>query len=359
MRFEPISVNQAPLRGMTDSEPKRNFDGTTVSAQARRIADCRPSLGSKIQQKEANMLMDRVLHRAQLHPSHRNAPDEIGRVVDRPPLLAPTVLRGDTRLTQRWVHGGIHDYQNGLSGHVVMTYYGAPQHMHLRAGSTRLASRTQPGSITLIPEGHDGHWDIAGPIEVSHVYLTDERLQSCADLIAGGKSVELIYRVGFEDSTAAGIQELLSREAALDDPASRLFLEQAIDLLCIQLIRGHSSIGALRTPTPRRGLAGWQVKRVTTYMRDNLDQELGLQELAALVNLSRFHFCTAFRMATGYTPHEWLTVQRIERAKAFLRDPELSITDIALTVGYQTSSAFAATFRKIAGVTPTEFRHSL
>jgi AraC family transcriptional regulator len=293
------------------------------------------------------------------HPSHRDAPDEISRVVDRPPLLAPVVLRGDTRLTQRWVHGGIHDYQNGLSGHVVMTYYGAPQNIHLRAGPTRLASRTQPGSITLIPEGHDGHWDIAGPIEVSHVYLTHERLQASADLIAGGKSIELIYRVGFEDPTAARIQELLSHEAALGDPSSCLFLEQAIDLLCIQLIRGHSSIGALPASTPRRGLAGWQVKRVTTYMRDHLDQEIGLQELATLVGLSRFHFCTAFRMATGHTPHEWLTVQRIERAKAFLRDPRLPITDIALTVGYQTSSAFAATFRKIAGVTPTEFRRSL
>jgi len=81
--------------------------------------------------------------------------------------------------------------------------------------------------------------------------------------------------------------------------------------------------------------------------------------LATLVGLSRFHFCTAFRMATGHTPHEWLTVQRIQRAKALLRDPTLSITEIALTVGYQTSSAFAATFRKIAGVTPTEFRRSL
>jgi AraC family transcriptional regulator len=57
------------------------------------------------------------------------APDEIGRVLDRPPLLAPAVLRRDTRLTQRWSHGALHDYQTGMSGHVVMTYYGPPQHI--------------------------------------------------------------------------------------------------------------------------------------------------------------------------------------------------------------------------------------
>jgi AraC-like DNA-binding protein len=148
-------------------------------------------------------------------------------------------------------------------------------------------------------------------------------------------------------------------EAARGDPSSRLLVQQAIDLLCMQLIRGHSSLGALHTSAPRRGLADWQVKRVTTYMRDHLDQEIGLQELATLVNRSRFHFCTAFRMATGHTPHEWLTVQRIQRGKVLLTNPTLSITEIALTVGYQTPSAFAATFRKIAGVTPTEFRRAL
>ena len=291
--------------------------------------------------------------------SQLNAPEEIARILDRPPLLSPAVLRGDTRLTQRWAHGALHNHLKIMSGHVVMTYYGAAQHIDCRAGLARLVSRTQPGSITLIPEGHDGHWTIGGPIEVSYVYLTEKRLQSCADLVAGGKRIELIDRVGFDDPTAARILELLSHEAALNDPSSRLLVEQAIDLLCMQLIRAHSSIGVLPASLRRRGLADWQVKRVTNYMRDHLDEEIGLQELANLVNRSRFHFCTAFRMATGHTPHEWLTAQRIQRAKALLTDPKLPITHIALAVGYQTPSAFAATFRKIVGVTPTDFRRTL
>src|ERR1700678_1348047 len=157
--------------------------------------------------------------------SPRDAPEEIGRILDRPPVLSPQVLRGDTRLTQRWAHGGLHNHLKCMSGHVVMTYYGAAQHIEWRGGLPRLDSPKQPGSITVIPEGHDGHWDIAGPIEVSHVYLTEKRLQSCADQIAGGKRIELMDRVGFEDATAARILELLSHEAALGDPSPRLFLE--------------------------------------------------------------------------------------------------------------------------------------
>lgn len=109
----------------------------------------------------------------------------------------------------------------------------------------------------------------------------------------------------------------------------------------------------------RRGLANWQVRRVTTYMSERLDQEVCLQELARLINLSRFHFCTSFRLATGQTPREWLIARRIERACTLLAQPSLSITKIGLAVGYATPSAFAASFHKRMGMTPSEFRRAL
>ena len=87
-------------------------------------------------------------------------------------------------------------------------------------------------------------------------------------------------------------------------------------------------------------------------------ENIRLQELADLVNLGRFHFCTAFRMATGRTPHQWMTRQRIAYAKKLLKDGTPRITDIALVV-YETPSAFSATFHKVAGLTPSEFRRRL
>jgi AraC family transcriptional regulator len=94
-------------------------------------------------------------------------------------------------------------------------------------------------------------------------------------------------------------------------------------------------------------------------MREHLDEPIGLDELAALAGLSRFHFCTAFRQATGSTPYAWLVNLRIERARQLLAHPELPVTEIALAVGYETPSSFAAAFRKITGVTPSAFRRQL
>ena len=241
-----------------------------------------------------------------------------------PVALNREILRGDTRLTQRWSHGEIHDYLPGMNGHVVMTFYGAAQGIAWRSGAARQTSRTRPGSITLIPDGHDGHWNIGGPLEVSHVYLTEQRLQNCADLLANGRRVELLDRVAFDDQATSHILQMLSQPSVANDPASRLFVEQAVDLLCTQLIRAHSSIGTLQDP-PRRGLADWQVKRVTAYMQDFIDREIGLEEMASLVGLSQFHFCTAFRLATGMSPHHYLTALRMTRARKLLAEPSLSI----------------------------------
>jgi len=294
------------------------------------------------------------------HPDGDRTPgEEIGLILDNPPVLIEGALGSGTRLTQRWSHGAVHDSLPPMADHVIMTYYGEDREIRLQSDGRRIASRTRPGSITIIPEGSDGRWDVAGSIEVSHVYLPASRLQAIADVLAKGQRIELLDRVAFDDPVAARIMELLSRDASISDASSRLFVEQAIDLFCIQLVRGHSSVGALPDPEVKRGLAPWQVKRVTEYMIEHIGEELSLNELAGILHISRFHFITAFRQATGKTPHEWLVLQRIGVAKKLLRDRFLSITEVGLSVGYGTPSAFSAAFRKVVGVNPTDFRRSL
>lgn len=288
------------------------------------------------------------------------APDALARILDRAPPVAEAALRDETRLTAPWNHGALHDYLPAMQGHVIIAYHGDPQDIVWRTGGKeRLAGTTRPGTITIIPEGHEGRWDIAGPIGVSHVFLPDARLAAGAELLNGGRPLELLGRVGFDDPVAARVMELLGRDAAtVTDPAARLFVEQATDLLVTQLVRGHSSFGAIVEPA-KAGLADWQVRKVTSYMREHLEEPIGLDILSGLVGLSRFHFCTAFRKATGTTPHAWLVKLRMERARQLLADPSLAVTDVALAVGYETPSAFTASFRKIVGVTPGAFRRHL
>ena len=92
----------------------------------------------------------------------------------------------------------------GMSGHVVVACHSGEHEISWRVENRRIASRTSRRAFTLIPEGYDGHWEIGGPVEVSHVYLTQERVQACPDaLIGDGKWAELLPRVSFEDPGAA------------------------------------------------------------------------------------------------------------------------------------------------------------
>jgi AraC family transcriptional regulator len=280
-------------------------------------------------------------------------------VIAGPPPAATEIPERDALLTTRWPHHELHDVVPGLPVHVVGTYYGAPAARSWRIGRMRLGGVARPGGVSVIPAGWSGHWDIEGRSPVSYVMLSDSRLQAFALPFNRGRPVELGPRLAEPDPAGAHILRALCREASHRNPARRLFVEQALDLLCMHLLRAHSSLGRVTAPLPARGLPPWQVRRVTAYMTDRLDQSIGLDDLAKLTSLSRSHFCTAFRHATGRTPYEWLTKLRLDRARELMRDPKVRVTEIALAVGYQTPSAFTAAFRRDTGMTPSSFRRQI
>jgi AraC family transcriptional regulator len=289
-----------------------------------------------------------------------NTYDEVTRLLGgtSPPII-PEVLAGNTRLTGTWRNPPFDGYVPALTEHCIVRHVGGVSESWVKIDGKVATAAMVPGTLSLVPKGQESWRRSSRAMEVTNVYLGGERLQCCADQVGHGRRAELIDRVGFTDPKLLAIMTLLGDEAASGELTPRLFMEHLIDLLCLQLLRRHSAVAASLQATLRRGLAAWQVKRVTSYMRENAHQDLGLQELADLVGLSRFHFCTAFRLATGRTPYEWLTCLRMDRARGLLADPALRIIDVALAVGYQTPSAFAASFRRAVGVTPTEFRRTL
>src|SRR3981081_3490181 len=74
--------------------------------------------------------------------------------------------------------------------------------------------------------------------------------------------------------------------------------------------------------------------RVIEYIQQNLDQDLTLAKLAAMVYMSPYHFARLFKRSTGVPPHRFVVRQRITRARAFLAAQELSIAQIAPRVGF-------------------------
>jgi AraC family transcriptional regulator len=89
-----------------------------------------------------------------------------------------------------------------------------------------------------------------------------------------------------------------------------------------------------------------------------MNDDLSLDEMAESVGLSTAHFARMFRKSTGATPHQFVTRQRVERAKAMLRAPDARVLDVAVACGFKTQQHFAQVFRDVCSVSPTEYRQN-
>jgi AraC-like DNA-binding protein len=85
-------------------------------------------------------------------------------------------------------------------------------------------------------------------------------------------------------------------------------------------------------------------------------EPLTVDDLAAAAGLSRAHFSRAFRRAFGESPHQYLLTRRLERAAALLRTTDRSVAEVCLAVGLQSLGSFTTSFKRMFGMTPTEYR---
>ena len=114
-----------------------------------------------------------------------------------------------------------------------------------------------------------------------------------------------------------------------------------------------------RTQVHRGGMPIYQLRKLEDHVTAHLAEDISIERLAELVELSPSHFAHVFKETTGMTPLQFVTRQRITRAQQLIRETSRSLIDVGLDVGYTSPSHFAQVFRRVVGVTPTAFRSSL
>ncbi len=113
----------------------------------------------------------------------------------------------------------------------------------------------------------------------------------------------------------------------------------------------------LPLPARRRTpLQKWRLKRVIDHVDGHLARRITLADMAAAAGLTRMHFAAQFRTAMGMRPHDFVLRRRIDRARELLGDPERTLVDVALSVGFQTQAHFTTVFKRFAGETPHRWR---
>ena len=95
------------------------------------------------------------------------------------------------------------------------------------------------------------------------------------------------------------------------------------------------------------------------FIDSNFHRDITLEDVAKEVNLSTYYFSKLFKSEIGENFIDYLTHVRLDRAKELLENKNLSIKEICFTIGYADPNYFSRNFKKIVGVTPTEYRERL
>jgi AraC-like DNA-binding protein len=134
-----------------------------------------------------------------------------------------------------------------------------------------------------------------------------------------------------------------------------LFLDHFRLLFCAHVTQRYApSLSASKTY--RGGLAPWQKRRVSELLRENLDGQIGLADLAHECGLSVSHFARSFKTSFGTSTHQWLMQHRIDHAKRLMSQTGMSLIDIAIQSGFNDQAAFTRAFHQLVGVSPGRWR---
>lgn len=100
------------------------------------------------------------------------------------------------------------------------------------------------------------------------------------------------------------------------------------------------------------------VGRAVEIMREQLGEQLTVDDLARSAMFSRFHFSRIFQRVTGVSPGRFLSALRLQEAKRLLLATSDSVTDISYQVGYHSVGTFSARFRSSVGLSPSAYRQA-
>jgi len=207
------------------------------------------------------------------------------------------------------------------------------------------------GNIVIIPAniGQKAAWDAEGDFII--LGIETKAFARAIDESGESEQVQLIPHFATPDPLVLQIG-LAIKGALQNNPlGSRLYAETMVNALTVHLLQYYSA----RKPNIKEyitGLSKRQLEIVIEYIKSNLDQDLGLNELANLLHMSQHYFCHLFKQSMGMTPHQYVIKTRVHRAKELLLSGKYSIAQVAFMVGFANQSHLNRHFKKLVGVTP-------
>ena len=224
------------------------------------------------------------------------------------------------------------------------------------AGRRREVPDLRLGDAQLIDLRDNPVVSLDTPFDSLRFYIPQIALDEMANE-AGIRRVKGLYAPNFggRDLVMFGLAQALA--AAMEQPGggTAMFSDRIALAFFAHIVRAYGSASAVEK-NACGGLAPWQLQRARDFINANLAGDPSISQVADECGLSSSYFVRAFKEATGVPPYQWLTKQRIERAKELLQDPGQQLADIAQLCGFVDQSHFTRVFSRSEGYSPGRWR---
>lgn len=172
------------------------------------------------------------------------------------------------------------------------------------------------------------------------------------------RCVQLETLVHRHDPILLGIAHAFKRACVIEQPLCDLEASSLAHLLARRLLETYCGIELPDAAVNGTRLSETATRMVCDFIEAHLRTQITLEDLAALVHLSPFHFARCFKATLGLAPHQYVIARRVELAKQLLLTSTLTVVEIAWSVGYENISHFRRVFTLHTGVTPGVIRRA-
>jgi AraC family transcriptional regulator len=226
-----------------------------------------------------------------------------------------------------------------------------------RRGSQSYRSMVRPGTIMIVPAGVASYFNCSKDHRTSTTQIPTELLEDAAQELGLQRiaSPELLSVFESRDTTIASLITICLDELPRPShPAQALIVGSCSYALAAHLVRTFDSRKPIVSKQPT-SLDRHKLEAVLEYIESNMSISIGLAEVAAVANVSRFHFSRLFKASTGLSPMAYVERSRIDRSKALLRAGSLRLAEVAAATGFADQSHFIRRFHLHTGITPGQY----
>ena len=216
------------------------------------------------------------------------------------------------------------------------------------------------GSIWLKPASISGFWHWESHDEALVFAIKSSLLRKIAtqNNCPNPRNIEILPVLHSRDRILDSLVLLFLEEMNNAELANQMCIEHLVDLFTVHLLRNYCTF-PLVVKEYSDGLAPHKLKQAQEYINDYLDSNIRVKQLSELVGISQYHFSRMFKKSTGYTPHEYVVLQRVERAKRLLKENKLTLADVSADCGFTHQSHMGKMFVKHVGTTPKRYRNQV